>query len=250
MYSCGTCGHHTSPLTGTVLEGTKTPLRHWFYAIYLMATNKAGTSATQLQRELGCKWDTAHRMQMKIRELMEPPDHIFIGEVELDETFIHANVWKRSSAQKRYGLTGSRKGDVVFGMLERQTGTVKAFHVRAAGVRVLIPLIREHIRVGSLIHSDGYFAYRGLPTWGYYHRWTDHGKKQYYTPDSSTQRIENFWSTWKPRMKGTYKSVSSQYLQQYANEYAWRYSHRNDVSMFWSLMGRIKKQDLYKDPVK
>lgn len=209
--------------------------------MYLMATNKAGTSAAQLQRELGCKYDTAWRMMHQIRKLMEPSETPFTGEVEMDETFIHANVYKRSSARKRYGPIGTRKGQVVFGILERSSGAVKTFHVRAAGVRVLTPIIRQYVKAPSLIHTDGYLAYRKLPVWGYDHRWTDHGKFEFYREDSNTQSIENFWSTWKPRMKGTYKHVSSDYLQMYADEFAWRYSNRNKPSMFWSLMARIER---------
>lgn len=239
VYSCSRCGHQVSPMVGTIFEATKVPLQKWFYAIYLMATNKAGTSAAQLQRELGVKYDTAWRMMHAIRTLMTPTEEPFTGEVELDETFIHANVYKRSSARKRYGMTGSRKGEVVFGMLERSSGRVKTFHVKAAGSRILIPLIRKHVSSPTLIHTDGYLAYRKLPVWGYEHRWTDHGKHQYYTPESSTQRMENFWSTWKPRMKAVYKTVSPQYLQAYSDEYSWRYSNRNKPSMFWSLMCSI-----------
>lgn len=240
-FACGSCGKQVSPTAGTIFHKSSTPLTLWFHAFYMLSTNKGGVSAAQLQREIGVTYKTAFRMLHKIRELMQPPEETFTGEVELDETFIHANVWKRSSAQRRYGLTGSRRGEVIFGILERETGRVKAFHVKTAGERVLTPIIRKHVQVPALIHSDGYIAYRKLPVWGYDHLWTDHGKKQFYTEVSSTQRIENFWSTWKPRMKGTYKNVSSKYLQAYANEYAWRYSNRNKPSMFLSLLSRIER---------
>lgn len=247
VYSCGPCGHHTSPLKGTVLESTKTPLRHWFYAMYLMATNKAGTSAAQLQRELGCKYDTAWRMLHQIRKLMEPPEEPFTGEVEVDEAYIHANTFKRSSAIRRYGRDPRRTGEVLFGALERRTGRVKVYHVATAGERILTPIIRQQVRAGSMIYSDSARAYDRLPNWGYYHMKTNHGQYQWVDkayPANRTQGIENFWSTWKPRMKGTYKTVSKQYLQLYADEFAWRYSNRNKPSMFWSLMSRITKDNI------
>lgn len=74
---------------------------------------------------------------------------------------------------------------------------------------------------------------------GYEHRWTDHGNREFYTPDSATQNIENLWSHFKRGIKGVYRHVSKKYVQNYANEYAWRYSNRNRVSMFWSLMGKV-----------
>lgn len=206
-----------------------------------MATNKAGTSAAQLQRQLGVKYDTAWRMMHQIRKLMEPSEEPFTGAVQIDEMFIHANTFKRSSARKRYGRDGRRTGEVIFGILHPESGEVRTYHVISAGVRVLTPIIRQYVKGGATIHSDGYYSYKKLPIWGYDHRTTNHSIGEYYRPDSHTQGIENFWSTWKPRMKGTYKTVSKQYLQLYADEFAWRYSNRNKPSMFWSLMCRIGK---------
>jgi len=37
---------------GTVMHATRTPLRTWFWAAYLVATHDPGISAKQLQRQL------------------------------------------------------------------------------------------------------------------------------------------------------------------------------------------------------
>lgn len=244
-YSCAECGHHIHPTAGTICYNSHIPLTDWFYAIYLMSTNKAGTPAIQIQRELGCTYKTAWRMMHQIRKMMTAPEGLFSGEVEIDESFVHANVYKRSSARRTYGPTGNRKGQVLFGIVQRG-GAVKVWHVKAAGARILQPLIRQHVQNGTLIHTDGYRAYQALPKMGYEHRWTDHSKLEFYTEDSYTQNIENVWSTMKPRWKGTFKHISPKYLQAYANEFAWRYSHRSSVSPFWSLMCHISNN---KDPV-
>lgn len=240
-YSCDECGHHVHPTAGTIFHKSSTPLTDWFYAIYLMSSNKAGTSAKQIERELGVTYKTAWRMMHQIRKMMEAPDELLSGEVEMDESYIHANVYKRSSAQRRYGRTGQRAGEVLFGMVQRN-GAAKVWHVKSAGARVLQPLILKNVKYGSLIHTDGYLAYRRLPKMGYEHRTTDHSAFEFYREDSYTQNIENLWSTMKPRWKGTFKHISPKYLQAYANEYAWRYSNRNKPSMFWSLMCRVNKR--------
>jgi transposase-like protein len=202
-----------------------------------MSTNKAGTSAAQLQREIGVTYKCAWRMMHQIRTLMNT-DKQLSGEVEVDETYVHANVYKRSTAQKRYGRTGQRAGQVLFGAVERG-GRVRIWHVKSAGARILQPLIRKNVKEGTLIHTDGYRAYRRLPQMGFGHRWTDHGRGEYYTEDSYTQNIENVWSHFKRGIKGVYRHVDNKYLQAYANEYAWRYSNRKKPSMFWSLMCRV-----------
>lgn len=240
VYSCQYCGTQVSPTAGTIYHKSRTPLQLWFYATYLISTNKAGTSAAQLQRELGVTYKTAFRMMHQIRKMMIPPERQLEGEVEIDETYVHANTFKRSSARKRYGRTGQRAGQVLFGLVERG-GPVKIFHIKAPGERVLTPLIRQHVKRGTLIHSDGYMAYKKLPLWGYGHRTTNHGIGEYYREDSYTQNIENVWSHFKRGIKGVYRHVSPQYLQAYADEFGWRYSNRNKPSVFWSLMCRIGK---------
>jgi transposase-like protein len=73
-YTCDSCGLHVHPMKGTVFERSTTPLRLWFYAIYLMASTGAEISAGQLERELGVSYRTARRIRTRIRaELMSAP---------------------------------------------------------------------------------------------------------------------------------------------------------------------------------
>lgn len=234
-YACGSCGRHVYPLAGTIFHKSSTALTDWFHAIYMMSSNKSGTSATQIQRELGVTYKTAWRMMHQIRSLMGVTEEPFKGEVEMDETFVHPNTYKRSSASIRYGLDSRRKGEVLFGIIERG-GKAKVWHVKSAGARVLKPLIREHVTQGTTIHTDGYQAYLTLPRDGYEHRWTNHSIGEYYREDSYTQNVENLWSHLKRGIKGVYRHVDARYLQLYANEFAWRYSYRFEGELFHRLL--------------
>ena len=53
LWQCAACRHQTSVTAGTILHRTKTPLTVWFWAAYLMTTDKRGLSALLLQRQLG-----------------------------------------------------------------------------------------------------------------------------------------------------------------------------------------------------
>jgi transposase len=76
-YTCDTCGLHVHPMKGTIFEKSTTPLRLWFYAIYLVASTRRGISARQLERELGVSYRTARRMIAKIRTgLTDELDHV------------------------------------------------------------------------------------------------------------------------------------------------------------------------------
>ena len=45
LWQCAACRHQVSLTSGTVLHNTKTPLTVWFWAAYLMTTDKRGVSA-------------------------------------------------------------------------------------------------------------------------------------------------------------------------------------------------------------
>jgi hypothetical protein len=174
-------------------------------------------------------------MMHQIRSMMGNQNMKLEGEVEVDEAYIHPNVHKRSSAKRRYGRNGRDVGQILFGAVQRG-GDVKVWHVRSSGVRVLQPIILSNVKEGTVVHSDGHGSYKRLPYFGYEHRTTNHEKHEYYTPDSYTQNIENFWSHIKRSIRGVYRHVNPGYLQLYANEFAWRYNHRQHKVLFWHLL--------------
>ena len=101
-HQCAKCRHQVSLTSGTVLHRTKIPLTHWFWAAYLMTTDKRGVSALLLQRQLGLScYETAWMMLHKLRRAMvnaarEP----LRGEVEVDDTWVGG---------EQAGLRGSRQ---------------------------------------------------------------------------------------------------------------------------------------------
>ena len=75
QYACDYCGTLVAPLAGTIFEKSRTSLKSWFYAIYLMSQTRCGISAKQLERELGVTYKTAWRMLNQIRKLFgEAPE--------------------------------------------------------------------------------------------------------------------------------------------------------------------------------
>lgn len=70
-YSCVYCRHQVYPLAETIFEKSSTPLRLWFFAIFLMLYTRGTLSRKQLQRELGVTYKTAWRIYNSLYELME-----------------------------------------------------------------------------------------------------------------------------------------------------------------------------------
>ena len=57
-----------------------------------------------------------------------------------------------------------------------------------------------------------------------------------------TNTIEGFWSLLKRGINGVYHAVGEKYLQNYINEYAFRYNHRkDDKPMFKTVLAQIAK---------
>ena len=51
-YTCN-CGHHIHPMAGTPFERTRTPLKTWFYVMFLFCATRNGVTAKEIQRQIG-----------------------------------------------------------------------------------------------------------------------------------------------------------------------------------------------------
>lgn len=226
-FACEWCGYQLHPLAQTIFHKSSTPLKDWFYAIYLFSVAKNGVSAKKIERHLGVTYKTAHRMARQIRSLMDEENNILGGDVEVDETYIGG---KHKHAD-RYG-----KKSVVFGMVERQ-GNIVVKHTKSNGSRVLIPEINNHIEKSATIHSDEWRVYNVLEMIGYNHTTVNHHTLEYVRGNAYTNTIEGFWGQLKRSLDGTYHAVSPKYLQLYLNEFAFRYNYR-DVAVYPVLLER------------
>lgn len=70
-YSCKYCRRQIFPLKGTLFEKTSTPIRTWFYALWIMTQSKGELSAKQLQNELQVTYKTAWRIRSLLYSLMK-----------------------------------------------------------------------------------------------------------------------------------------------------------------------------------
>jgi hypothetical protein len=66
LYECASCSHQASLTAGTVFHKTRTDLRKWMLAIWMLASMKKPPSAAELSRQLGVTGKTAWLMRRKI----------------------------------------------------------------------------------------------------------------------------------------------------------------------------------------
>ncbi len=233
-YSCDRCGHHEHPMAGTIFENSRTPLRAWFHAVFLMASTRGGISAKQLEREIGVTYKTAWRMFNRIRLLLNEDGGRLCGTVEVDHTYIGG---KRRGMGRGY----IDNKTAVFGAVERN-GRVKTAHVGGPRAKSSAALIGKHVIPTAVVYTDEGREFAGLRHRGYDHRRIQHDARIYVNGDIHTNTIEGFWSLVKRGISGVYHSVSRKHLQSYLDEYAFRYSHRSDDDpMFQTMLHQVAK---------
>jgi transposase-like protein len=223
-FTCEHCGYQVYPTAGTPFESTRTPLRDWFYIMFLFCTSRNGVAAKEVQRQLGVTYKTAWRMCNLIRKYMGYVDGDWpIGghgkTVEADETFIGG---------KDPEINGQSTDDkaVVLGIIERG-GDVVTRVVQMRTKDHLIPHIVKFVKPGSKINTDEASAFRLLTEkYGYEHEMVDHSAKEYVRGDVHTNSIEGFWANVKRGIKGTYVWVSKKHLQTYLREFEYRHNLR------------------------
>ncbi len=236
-YSCQTCGNHVHPTADTIFHKSSTPLTLWFHAVYLMSQTRGGIAAKQVERELGVTYKTAWRMCKLIRERLDEDQDPFGGEnrkpVEIDETYVGGKM--KGGKRGR----GSENKTPVLGIVERK-GKIKTAVIGDVSKATLQPIIEDMVEPGTTVYTDELLSYNGLRKAGYEHKQIQHADKVYVLGDIHTQTVDGFWGNFKNSIRGVHHHVSPEYLQNYLNEHAFRYSHRNDVKpMFLSFLDRV-----------
>jgi transposase-like protein len=237
LWECADCHLQTSVTAGTVMHRTRTPLRLWFWAAYLVATHTPGISAMQLQRQLGIsRYETAWLILQKLRRAMVAPERRPLeGEVEVDETLVGGHHEGRRGGRQRDG-TKTLVG-VIVEVRGEGSGRLRLKVLSDAGQKTLTPWVRESVEPGAIIHTDGWAGYGKLASAGFDHRprlqRRDHPDAQKLLPRA--HRAVSNLKTW---LQGTHRGVSPEHLPVYLDEFVFRHNRRRTpMAAFQTLLG-------------
>src|ERR1035441_9933220 len=240
-WQCKGCRYQVSLTAGTILNNTKTPLTVWFWAAYLMTTDKRGLSALLLQRQLALsRYETAWMMLHKFRRAMvnlarEP----LRGEVEVDDTWVGG---------PQAGLLGSRqlkgrKAALVLVAVERRgrgTGRIRMAVIPDFKRVTLTGFLKQNVAPGSTVYTDGLKSFTGLQEAGFRHvprnqpLQSDLRKGAKSAVPLADRAIGNL-QQW---LIGTYHGVSRDQLQCYLDEFVFRHNRRGQpMAAFQTLLG-------------
>ena len=221
-YQCKRCGHQTTVTAHTIFHKTRKPLRDWFWAIYLVATRTTGSSARQIQHDLGLSYPTAWSWCHKIRQAMadRDADYTLQGLIEVDDTYV--------GGQKQPGKRGRgarAKVPVLVAVESRPKGCGHAAlrQVPSVCAEQVKSFLKQRVRAEANLFSDGLSSYRAaareLPIWPL--TVGDGPTAVEVFPD--VHRVMANLKSW---IRGTHTHVSGKHLDRYLAEFAYRFNRR------------------------
>lgn len=244
---CTACQRQTSVVAGTVLQGTRKPLRTWLQAAWYLTSQKTGGNALGLMRVTGfgsyqTAWTWLHKMR---RAMVRPGRNQLGGRVEVDETYLGG---------KERGVDGRQtyKKAIVAVALEvhdpKGFGRVRLRRVPDASNQSLVGFICDVVKPGAIILTDGWSGYDSLPS--------DIYSRQRVVLSSSgdpahvslpgVHRVASLLKRW---LLGTHQgAVSEKHLDYYLDEFTFRFNRRSSKAR-GLLFHRLIQQAMQTEPV-
>lgn len=202
------------------MHKTRTPLRKWFWAMYLAVTDKRGYSALGLMRRISVSYQTAWTMLHKIRHAMKLRDahYVLNGFIRLDEGFFGGPDGKQGRGTEKtpafVAVSVDNKGRPLF---------VKIGITTNVNQSAVDEFVYQFVTPGSYITTDGLNVYNKLFEQGYLH-------ESYLAADSKCKAalkwLHTIVSNAKAFIAGTYHGLSKRHLQAYLDEFCYRFNRR------------------------
>ncbi|GHA99114.1 DDE transposase [Algimonas arctica] len=252
VHKCYSCRKPFTVKIGTIFESSHVKMHLWMQAIYLMSSSKKGISTQQLHRTLGVTLKTAWFMSHRIREAMRDGVMAPLGgsgsQVEADETYFGNKAGKQELPASRNGRPYIKKGKAgqkraIVSLVERG-GPVRSFHVKQANKENVSSILLNNLDLESRLNTDESPLYKSVGQDFLSHGTTKHSAGEYVRGDIHSNTVENYFSTFKRGMKGTYQHCAEKHLHRYLAEFDFRYNNRvglgvNDTDRTLNLLSGV-----------
>ncbi len=240
QWRCKHCKHTFSITSGTIFANHKLPLQTYLFAIALFVNAVKGISACQLSRDLNVQYKTAFTLAHKIRESLMVQRELFplSGEVHIDGTYVHSaprpKNKKSERVDRRLKAHANPNKRAVLVMRERYSEQETSSNPQLVGAKktITFPILSEnsetvkklataYIEPNSRIHADENSAYDELIV-NYDLQRVNH-QREYRSDDGITNNLaESYFARFKRMYYGQVHKMSNIYLDNYANEIAYR----------------------------
>jgi len=235
---CRKCGYDESPTAGTLFHRLKFGIDKAFEMLYEITVGKKGASSIWLAEHFGVQQKTAWYFRKKVQQAMKSSGkHPLEGKVHVDEFEI-------GTPQKgEQGRSASeKKMRVVIAVEEREgkSGRAYAKVIEDYSSASLKPIFEEHISNEADILADGWAGYKPIKE--------DYPALDQILSDAGKNfkmlhiQIRNF-KNW---LRGTHSYCNREYLQNYIDEYFFRFNRRNHRG---SILDKIIERCVDQSPI-
>jgi transposase-like protein len=240
LWKCKGCRKPFTAKMRSIFEDSHIPMHKWMYAVHLLCSSKKGMSAYQFHRMTATfygekvsyrtAWFMFHRIRFAMAQ--HPLVDKLSGTIECDETYVGGKIrvgsYKPGDSYHRKFRSPRANKASVFSVLQRD-GDVRSRHVQRVTAENLKPIIEEMIAEDAHVMTDSSTVLAGA-FGDRTHDQVNHRDNEYVRYENgkciTTNSIEGYFSLLKRGIYGTYHHVGKPYLQQYLNEFDFRYNNR------------------------
>lgn len=250
QWRCRDCKHTFSVTSGTLFAFHKLPLKIYLAAVAIYTNAVKGVSALQLSRDLDVQYKTAFVLAHKIREslMVNRNETALDGEVEMDGAYVNGHVRpankKADRVDRRLAENQNPDKRCVFVMRSRgdageggkRTLTFVMKQENQADVKTLAG---RFVKKGSVVYADEAHAYDPLHA-TYDTRRVNHSIEYRSPAGVTSNQAESFFSRFRRMQYGQMHRFGNLYLDNYANEAAYREDNRR-MSNGWTFSDIVVK---------
>jgi len=232
---CLRCKYDESPTAGTMFEKLKFPILLAFHIAFKISTKKKGMSSLELSQEFELRQKTCWAFKLKIQQAMKSSlKNPLEGIVHVDEFIVGG-----PEEGKRGRSKGLKKLIVLaVEILESGVGRAYAEIIDHASAKELGSFLTKHVSKEAYLVSDQWRGYTPL-------------KKEFknlkQVPSEDGQNFQEFHihvMNIKGWLRGIHHHCSKERMQNYLDEYHFRYNRRSNMDTIFDLL--IKKMVNYK----
>lgn len=249
MYQCinTKCNFRTSLKSGTVMENSKMSYFNWFLVEHLLTSTKNNISALEIQRQVGHKYyEPIFDMCHKLRLIMGKRDakYSLEGSTEMDEGYftnskqLDKNEFTGQQEELKRGIGSQKKSKVlVMNSIKKVNPTLKKSKHKYNSIPKYLKMtvienvdsktinqeVKQKISKRSKLITDSNTSYTNLKNIVDLHQEHNVSKED---AGKVLPWVHKAISNAKSVLNNVHKGVSEKYMQNYLNEYSYKFNRR------------------------
>ena len=240
QFQCAKCRHRIGLRVGTVMQGSKLPFRYWFIAMHLLTATKQTFSSSEIQRQLGHnRYQPIWEMMHKLRSVMGIRDgrYMLSGDIEIDEAFFTTETPKEKKGRMLKAGAGSERKAKVLVMAESKVVENPKANMKPKKVGFLkmqvIPDLKSATISDSVLSAinckKSTAVTDATKSHSKFSEMFDRHISQVVEPKDIGKILP--WvhiaiANAKTTIAGTYHGVKAEFLQEYLNEFCYKFNRR------------------------